>query len=300
MPFLELKNSPHAPGVSPVAIHYRDVGGGRPLVFLHGGWGYGVYPINRQVEAFQEEIAHRQIRFIIPDRSGHGRSSPFAGPLPPDFHRRAAGETLLLLDSLGIQRATFWGHSDGAVIAAMIGLMAPARCEHLLLEALHLYRKKPASHSVFFQKFADHPESVSAKLQKLLADDHGNDHGDDHGGDRGEDHGANRWQHVVQRNCRVWLQLANESTHPQQDLYDGRLSELSVPVTFMHGRHDPRTEPGEIERAHQSVPASSLRFVETGRHSPHSEEASAAECSAILRRLITDAAVSPRYAFLRE
>jgi pimeloyl-ACP methyl ester carboxylesterase len=70
MPFVDLPNSPHAPGVQPVTIHYSDVGSGRPLFFLHGGWGYGVYPITPQIEAFGG-----QVRFIIPDRSGHGRST---------------------------------------------------------------------------------------------------------------------------------------------------------------------------------------------------------------------------------
>jgi pimeloyl-ACP methyl ester carboxylesterase len=267
MPFVELKNSPHADGVSPVPIHYRDVGSGPPLVFLHGGWGYGVYPIDRQIEAVRGHV-----RLLIPDRSGHGRSASFAGPLPMDFHRRAAEESLLLLDALGIERAGFWGHSDGAVIAAMIGLRAPERCERLILEAFHLYRSKPRSHEIFFQRFADHPGQVSEKLQTLLAADHGVEH----------------WRDVVQRNCSAWLGLAASSTRPDEDLYDGRLGELQVPVTFVHGRGDPRTEPGEIERASTALSAAEVRFIENGRHSPHSEEACWRECNEILQELITE------------
>jgi len=265
MPFVELQNSPHANGVSPVRIHYQDVGDGKVVVFLHGGWGYGVYPVDRQIEALRDEV-----RFVIPDRSGHGRSSRFEGDMPLDFHRRAAEETLLLLDALGIERATFWGHSDGAVIAAMIGMQAPGRCERLILEAFHFYRNKPASRDIFFQRFADHPGEVSQKLETLLA----------------ADQGAEYWKHVVQRNCRVWLRLAVETKRWDQDLYDGRLGELNVAVTFMHGRGDPRTEPGEVERAHRLVRGSGMRFLERGRHSPHSEEASWRECNAILGGLL--------------
>jgi pimeloyl-ACP methyl ester carboxylesterase len=132
MPFVELKSSPHASGVSPVQLYYRDEGSGPPVIFLHGGWGYAVYPIDRQISALQN-----QVRFIVPDRSGHGRSTNFPGELPIDFHRRAAEETLLVLDALGMERAVFWGHSDGAVISAMIGLRAPERCDRLILEAFH-------------------------------------------------------------------------------------------------------------------------------------------------------------------
>jgi len=265
MPFIELKSSPHADGLSPVRVHYREVGRGPPLVFLHGGWGYGVYPIDRQIEALRG-----QVRLLIPDRSGHGNSTSFAGPLPIDFHRRAAEETLLVLDALGIERAVFWGHSDGAVIATMIGLRAPERCERLILEAFHFYRNKPRSKEIFFQRFADRPGEVSGKLRRLLE----------------ADYGEGRWEHVVQRNCRVWLRLAAESIRPDQDLYDGRLGELRVPSTFMHGRGDPRTEPGEIERASAAVAGAEVRYVESGRHSPHSEEGSWRECNEILGELV--------------
>ena len=271
MPFVELESSPHAahaPKASPVRIHYRDVGHGRPVVFLHCGWGYGVYPIDRQVEALKDEV-----RFLIPDRSGHGRSSEFAGPLPIDFHRRAAEETLLVLDALGIERAVIWGHSDGAVIAAMIGLVAPARCSRLILEAVHFWRDKPSSRE-FFTRFADHPGEVSEKLKSLLSADHGE-----------------RWADIVRRNCRVWLELAKLDSGRAgdlrpHDLYDGRLGELTVPVMFLHGRGDPRTEPGEMESVRAALPGAEVRFIENGRHSPHSEDSRWRQVNNILRQVI--------------
>lgn len=262
MPFVELPESPHAPGVQAVKIRYRDVGSGPPVIFLHGGWGYRVYPINRQIKAFRDRV-----RFIILDRSGYGQSRRLPGPMPIDFHQRAAEETILVLNALGIERAIFWGHSDGAVIAAKIGLSAPQRCERLILEALHLYRSKINSRS-FFRQFAEHPSGVKEKMQRLLAADHGEHH----------------WKKVVQRNCRVWLKLAAGVTPSgrSDDLYDGQLSQVKVPVTIMHGRRDPRTEPGEIERTHQALPRATMRFLELGRHSPHSEKKSAQECNEIL------------------
>jgi pimeloyl-ACP methyl ester carboxylesterase len=270
MPFVELNNSPHAPGVRPVRIHYRDVGRGQPVVFLHGGWGYGVYPIDRQIEALGGDV-----RLVIPDRSGYGRSALAPKQMPTDFHRRAAAETLLTLDALGIERAVLWGHSDGAVIATMIGLSAPQRCSRLILEAFHFYRNKPGSRS-FFERFADHPEQVNEEARRLLE----------------ADHGAAHWKKAIQRNCRVWLKLAAQSTRPDQDLYDGRLGELKVPVTFVHGRRDPRTEPGEMERAQESLPGAEMRFIEDGRHSPHSESAAWRECNGILRGCILQSAAS--------
>lgn len=261
MPFVELAESPHAPGIAPVLIHCREHGSGRPLVFLHGGWGYGVYPIDRQIEAFQKEL-----RIIAPDRSGYGRSTLVTNEMPLDFHRRAAEETLAVLNALGIERATFWGHSDGAVIAAMIGLKAPERCEQLILEAFHYFRKKPSSRG-FFERFSAHPEDLAGETQRLLAEDHEETH----------------WQTVVRRNCRAWLRIADECTRPDGDLYNGRLGELAVPTMLLHGRFDPRTEPGELEQARKELPLATMQFVEKGQHSPHSEEAAYEECNRMLR-----------------
>ena len=119
MPFLELVELPSGPVIAPLSIHYREYGRGAPLLFLHGGWGYGMYPIGRQVEEFQSEW-----RIVAPDRCGYGRSTHVMREMPLDFHRQAAEETMAVMDALEIERAAIWGHSDGAVIAAMIGLKA--------------------------------------------------------------------------------------------------------------------------------------------------------------------------------
>src|SRR5437660_156251 len=84
------------PFAGPARIYYRDTGAGAPLVFLHGGWGYEVYPFDRQIAALSGKF-----RILIPDRSGYGRSSPIAS-LPADFHSRAVVETQRFLDALHI------------------------------------------------------------------------------------------------------------------------------------------------------------------------------------------------------
>jgi pimeloyl-ACP methyl ester carboxylesterase len=128
-----------APSLSPVEIHYRESGSGTPIVFLHGGWGYEVYPFDRQIREFGDRF-----RILIPDRTGYGGSMRLS-QVPTDFHARAAVETVRLLDALHIERPVLWGHSDGAVIAAMIGITSPDRISGLILEAFHFYRVKPGS-----------------------------------------------------------------------------------------------------------------------------------------------------------
>lgn len=260
MPTLELVRSPHAAGVSPVTIHYREYGSGKPLVFLHGGCGYRVYPCDAQIAALKGEY-----RILIPDRSGYGRSSRVPGEMALDFHDQAAEETVAFLDALEIKKAVLWGHSDGAVIGAKIGLMAPERCECLILEAFHLLKRKPGSR-VFFERFAARPEDLGEETKKLLTADHGED-----------------WPRVLQRNCGVWFRIADAVKSADEDLYDERLGELRVPTMFLHGKLDPRTEPGEMERVQRTVPRAHMSFVENGKHSPHSENGAGEECNRLLR-----------------
>jgi pimeloyl-ACP methyl ester carboxylesterase len=257
-------------------IHYRQTGEGVCLCFLHGGWGYEVYPLDRQREAIQG------FQVIVPDRSGYGRSTKPA-VFTIDFHRCAAEETLRCLDALGIRRCILWGHSDGAVIAAWLGLMAPERCLGLILEALHYYRDKPRSRA-FFEAMASAPESFGGNVGRVLASEHGEPY----------------WRELMRSEGQVWLDIARSASDAGRDLYDGRLSELTVPTLVVHGACDPRTEPGELDAVRRELapqqancrlagdpaPASRMHIIENGGHSPHSEEPSAAECSRVVREAL--------------
>ena len=166
-----MQTSPLAPGVSPVEIHYRDEGEGVPLVLLHGGWG-----LHSQSLQSPTRNAERRIQSGLSRSFGlwQAQQSWLKVSLR-DFHYRAATETLNLLDALGIERAFFWGHSDGAVIAAIIGFTAPERVRGLILEAFHYYRLKPSSRE-FFETLASDPEALGAELCGKFALEFGVDH----------------------------------------------------------------------------------------------------------------------------
>jgi pimeloyl-ACP methyl ester carboxylesterase len=253
VPFSLIETSPLVPGVSPVKIYFREEGSGPPLFLLHGGWGHDLYPFRHQVSTLAGNF-----KIIIPDRSGYGRSTRLVESLPPDFHYRAATETLSVLDSLGIERACFWGHSDGAVIAAIIGFIAPLRVHGLVFEAFHYCRVKPASRE-FFETLAYRPEDLSADLRERFA----------------REHGADYWQDLITSHAKAWLQLADESAGPHDDLYGGRLHEITAPSLFIHGGADPRTEPGELDAARAQLPNAEMQILDGGSHSPHSESATA-------------------------
>ena len=259
MPFITLAHSPLAGG--PAEIYYREFGSGDsgvPLVFLHGGWGYEIYPIDAQLEVL------RHAHVLIPDRAGYGRSTKPA-VFGIDFHRRAAEETILLLDSLGIGKALFWGHSDGAVITARLGLDWPERCLGLVLEALHYYPEKRVSRQ-FFETMATAPENFGRRITDILRREHGEPY----------------WSELLRSEGRTWLDLAAGAVNGAKDLYQGRLSQLTVPVTFLHGASDPRTDPGELDEVRRQLPSAAMHIIDGAGHSPHSEAASAGKCAEVL------------------
>ncbi|HEY7292121.1 MAG TPA: alpha/beta hydrolase [Vicinamibacterales bacterium] len=257
---LTLQSSPLAADGAPVRIRYREAGAGPAVVVLHGGWGYEIYPFDRQIAALS--LRHR---VIVPDRTGYGGSGRLSFQ-PTDFHERAAGETLALLDALGIERAILWGHSDGAVIALRLGLMAPARVDRIVAEATHFFRRKPASRA-FFETMRDRPDALGARVAATLA----------------HEHGENDWRPLLAINGDAWLRIADEAQSDRADLYDDRLSQLSAPVLLIHGARDPRTEPGELtalrdvleRRASLDRMRTSVVVLDDGGHSPHSEKATA-------------------------
>ncbi len=250
LPFAYIDESPLESEISPVEIYYREGGSGLPLMFLHGGWGYEIYPFNRQIETFGDRF-----RILIPDRTGYGRSLRI-DHVPTDFHSRAAVETMRLLDALHVERPVLWGHSDGAVIAAMIGLAAPDRVSAIILEAFHYYRMKPGSRG-FFEVMAGDPGLFGDRVAGTLAREHGDDY----------------WRRLIAINGNAWLRIADEATHPTHDLYDGKLSELRVPTLLIHGSRDPRTEPGELDGVRAQLPGATIEIIDGGGHSPHSESA---------------------------
>ncbi|MFI9389079.1 alpha/beta fold hydrolase [Kutzneria sp. NPDC052558] len=102
-------------------IHYETAGAGSPVVLLHLGT-LSMATWDREFELLAAE--HTVVRY---DARNHGQSSTATGPWSNHDDLR------LLLDGLGIGRATLVGESLGARTAIDFALTWPDRVERMLL-----------------------------------------------------------------------------------------------------------------------------------------------------------------------
>jgi pimeloyl-ACP methyl ester carboxylesterase len=163
-----------------------------------------------------------------------------------------------------------WGHSDGSVIAAHMGLMSPDRCRGLILEAFHFFRRKIASRT-FFETMVNEPESFGERVSAVLAHEHGKDY----------------WRELLQTEGRTWLEIAKLADHGSEDVYDGKLGGLKTPAVVIQGACDPRTDPGEIAAVQHALPAAEIRMIANGEHCPHTESKAAEEFTGELMRALS-------------
>ena len=114
------------------AIAYDDVGEGRAIVFVHGGFGADRSHFSSQVE----HLRHRY-RVIALDLRGHGESEPSTGAYAV---RDFASDIIAVCDAAGIREAVVAGHSVGGTAALQVAAWRPDLVRGVaLLDAVLLF-----------------------------------------------------------------------------------------------------------------------------------------------------------------
>jgi 4,5:9,10-diseco-3-hydroxy-5,9,17-trioxoandrosta-1(10),2-diene-4-oate hydrolase len=112
-------------------MHFHSVGEGPVVLFLHGsGPGASGWSNFRENAAV---LADQGFRCLLPDSLGYGLSSkPTDRPYTLEF---MAGAAVSLVDTLGIDRFSLVGNSQGGAQAIHIALAHPERVHKLVLMA---------------------------------------------------------------------------------------------------------------------------------------------------------------------
>ncbi len=156
-----------------------DVGGGLPLVMLHGG-GPGASAWSNFGSALPGFAEH--FRTLLVDQPGFGASDKPA--VVGNYYRHAADHVVSLLDELGIDRVHLLGNSLGGGTAMRLALEHPDRVGRLVLMgpgglSLNLFHADPTEGVQRLMDFAANPsrEALRAFIstmvvnQKLVTDE---------------------------------------------------------------------------------------------------------------------------------
>jgi pimeloyl-ACP methyl ester carboxylesterase len=110
-----------------VSLFYEGVGTGPPLVLQTGGAGDG----SMWRDAGYVDFLGLTRTCLLFDHRGHGRSDQ---PRLAEAHtvQRYAADVIALLDHAGIDRAAFWGYSQGADVGLMVAALRPERLTCLI------------------------------------------------------------------------------------------------------------------------------------------------------------------------
>jgi len=219
------------------SLYYEEHGSaGHPALLLLPGL---LGSITVQWRAMVSPLAERY-RVIITDLRGHGRSRNNAGTL------RAAEmvrDTVLLLDSLNIDRVHIAGYSLGGYIGLQLHIDYPERVQTLLMHATKFYWNEDV---VAGMKKQMDPDIFLAKVPKYAAQ-------------LAQEHGEERWRELL---CEASELVAVMPS----GLKEEDAARVSCPVLVSTGDNDDLVPPEEAIRLSRVIPGAQLMVLPGVRH----------------------------------
>lgn len=151
--------------VNRIQLYYEIYGSGKPLVLIHGGGSSILYD-------FKEVIArlHNQFQLIGIDLQNHGRSEH--RDIPETFEQDAH-DVAALLKEIHIEKASFWGFSNGGNTVMQIAHHYPGIVEKLIVASA--FYKREGMIDGFFEgmmeaTFESMPEPLKINFLNLNPD----------------------------------------------------------------------------------------------------------------------------------
>lgn len=120
----ELKGMSYKLEVDDISLHYEIFGEGDPLLILHGNGGS-----TKGKHHMVPELA-KDYQVILMDSRCHGQSSCSDETL--DYFQMAE-DVFAMMDELGHEKYTIWGHSDGGILSLILGYTHTDRINRLVV-----------------------------------------------------------------------------------------------------------------------------------------------------------------------
>lgn len=228
-----------------ITLHYERAGSGIPLLLIPGALGTGKSDFPDQIGWFAE----RGFDVIAPDPRGYGGSRPPERDYPLDFYHRDASDMFALMDSLGYQRFSIIGWSDGANVGTIMAAKRPERVERLVVFGGQSFLT-PEDIATFnairrIDDWAPKPAATMRAIYGTALD--------------------GLWDRYV-AGQELLFEMGG-------DLYGLLLGRVRCPVLVLHGAKDPLVPVFQAEAIARGIPDAELRIFPAGRHNIHMRQA---------------------------
>lgn len=238
-------------------VYFAGGNGARTIVLVHG--------VNDQAGTWVSVVPllMKDFRIVAVDLPGHGESAPATGPLPMPLMVKALQ---LVIDRESADApVVLAGNSMGGWVSMLYAADHPSRISRLVLEDAS-GMSWDLSHVPFYPKSRDE----ALKLLRLV-------HGPD----------------APIPDYLVDAILKDAATMPQTRVLqagvvfavvDGRLKDITMPVTLIWGAHDGLLPLAYAEALKKHLPGSTLHVIDNAAHIPHRQ--APAEFTRLLREAI--------------
>ena len=139
--------------VNGLKMYYEIHGTGKPLVVLHGAFGWAT--------AFPTLAKNRQL--IAVELQGHGHTADIDRPLT---YEQLADDVAALLKHLKIERADIFGYSMGGNVALAVAIRHPILVGRVAINGSHYGKLEEAFEPETFKQFKSLPADFAPKVLK--------------------------------------------------------------------------------------------------------------------------------------
>ncbi|WP_159478778.1 alpha/beta fold hydrolase [Chryseobacterium sp. 18068] len=151
--------------VNGIQMYYEIYGSGKPLVLIHGGGGSILFDYKEIISRFENKF-----QLIGIDLQNHGMTDH--RDIPETFEQDA-DDVAALLKELNIEKASFWGFSNGGSTVMQLAHRHPEIIDKLI--AASAFYKKNGMMDGFFESMIDvtlesMPESLKINFLNLNPD----------------------------------------------------------------------------------------------------------------------------------
>lgn len=234
-------------------LNVTDLGSGPAVLWLHG------FPLASSV--FEQQLAIRGVRHIMPDLPGFGQSRPNVGDVTIDDYARIAFD---VLDHRGLDGAVFAGLSMGGYVCLAAARLAPERVRALILidtreTADTEEARKGRYDSIDKVKREGIRPVVESMLPKMLTAGAPQELRD-------------RVREIMSSSSAEGVTAALKAMAERRDS-SSLLPQVRVPVLIIVGEEDSVTPPSDAERMAAALPHARLVRIAGAAHLSNVEQA---------------------------